>query len=198
MYPLTLPFVVGCEGGGVVREVGDEVTEVKVGDRVVYLQEGPEGSYAEYTPIEYARLMPVPDEVALDAATATAVQGLTSHYLVNDSYNVRKGDWCVIHAAAGGTGQILVQMAKAKGARVIGTCSSEAKADIARQKGCDFVLVVKDDEWPDLPEMVKNIIRENAAEPIVPSNYGPLNGNDGAHVVFDGVGKNSDYGPLVK
>ncbi|KAL9180444.1 hypothetical protein ACHAXT_008414 [Thalassiosira profunda] len=183
--------------GGVVREVGDEVTEVKVGDRVVYLQEGPEGSYAEYTPIEHARLMPVPDEVAMDAATAAAVQGLTAHYLVNDSYNVRKGDWCVIHSAAGGTGQILVQMAaKAKGAWVIGTCSSESKADIARQKGCDFVLVVKDDEWPSLPELVKDIIRKNAKGPIVPSNYGPLNINDGVHVVFDGVGKNSALASL--
>jgi len=143
LYPLPLPFIVGCEGGGIVREVGSDMTEVKPGDRVVYLQDGTQGSYAEYTNVEFTRLMPVPDDVELDVATATAVQGLTAHYLVNDSYNIQKGDWCVIHAAAGGTGQILVQMAKGKGARVIGTCSNKHKADIAKNKGCDFVIVTK-------------------------------------------------------
>lgn len=199
LYPLPLPFVVGCEGGGIVKEVGSDVVEVKPGDRVVYLQEGAQGSYAEYTNVEYTRLMPVPKDVDLDVATAAAVQGLTAHYLVNDSYNIRKGDWCVIHAAAGGTGQILVQMAKAKGAKVIGTCSNEHKAKIAKKRGCDFVILTKskgddsmeDDVWPSLPAMVKDIIRKNTDEPILPSNYGTLNINDGAHVVFDSVGKAS-------
>jgi NADPH2:quinone reductase len=211
LYPLKLPFIVGCEGGGIVREVGSDVVEVKPGDRVVYLQEGPEGSYAEYTNVEYTRLMPVPDDISLDIATAAAVQGLTAHYLVNDTYSVQPGDWVVIHAAAGGTGQILVQMAKAKGATVIGTCSNEQKAEIAKKKGCDFIIVTKsgkkkgdgtsnfeeDDVWPNVPEMVKEIIRANAKEPILPSNYGSININDGAHVVYDSVGKASAMASLA-
>jgi NADPH2:quinone reductase len=207
LYPLPLPFIVGCEGGGIVKEVGNDVTVIKPGDRVVYLQDGIQGSYAEYTNVEFTRLMPVPDDVELDVATAAAVQGLTAHYLVNDSYNIQKGDWCVIHAAAGGTGQILVQMAKGKGARVIGTCSNKHKADIAKNKGCDFVIVTKskndkdesteeDDVWPKLADMVRDIIRENSDEPILPSNYGAININDGAHVVFDSVGKNSALASL--
>jgi len=125
---------------------------------------------------------------------------------VNDSYNIQENDWCVIHAAAGGTGQILVQMAKSKGARVIGTCSSEHKAEIAKTKGCDFVIVTKsdkgedesteDDVWPNLAGIVKGIIRENNDEPILSSNYGAININDGAHVVFDSVGKNSALASL--
>lgn len=206
LYPLPLPFIVGCEGGGIVREVGSDVTEIKPGDRVVYLQDGTQGSYAEYTNVEFTRLMPVPDDVELDVATAAAVQGLTAHYLVNDSYNIQKGDWVVIHAAAGGTGQILVQMAKGKGAKVIGTCSNKHKADIAKSKGCDFVIVTKsrndgdestdDDVWPQLADMVRDIIRENSDKPILPSNYGAININDGAHVVFDSVGKNSALASL--
>lgn len=124
------------------------------------------------------------------------------------------------NTAAGGTGQILVQMAKAKGATVIGTCSSEQKAEIARRRGCDFVILTKsgkeksdisngggsmnsleedaeDNVWPHLPELVKEIIRTNANEPILPSNYGPININDGAHVVYDSVGKASAMASLA-
>ena len=106
LYPMTkIPFTVGCEGGGIVKEVGSDVVDVKQGDRVVYLQEGPEGTYAEFTPVEYKRLAPVPDDISLEEGTAVSVQGLTAHYLVNDSYNIQVGDWVVIHACAGGTGQ---------------------------------------------------------------------------------------------
>jgi NADPH2:quinone reductase len=192
LYPLRMPFVVGCEGGGVVVKIGAGVEQVKVGDRVVYLQEGEQGSYAEYTNVEHTRLMPVPDHIDLDVATAAAVQGLTAHYLVHDSFALKKGDWCVIHAAAGGTGQILVQMAKAKGAHVIGTCSSKEKAAVADAKGCDHVILTKDDNgddvWGSVATRIKQIISENSDEPIVASNYGPLNINDGAHCVYDGVG----------
>ena len=204
LYPLPLPFTVGCEGGGVVSQVGNDVKDVKVGDRVVYLQEGEFGSYAEYTPVEYTRLMPVPNHISLDIATATAVQGLTAHYLINDSYCVKKGDWVVIHAAAGGTGQILVQMAKEKGAHVIGTCSTTEKADIARRKGCDHAIITKgsdkDEEiWDRIPDKVRDIIRQHAKdnnEPILSSNYGPISINDGAHVVYDSVGKASAMASL--
>lgn len=203
LYPLQLPFVVGCEGGGVVKRIGSEVRHVKEGDRVVYLQEGENGSYAQYTNVEHTRLMPVPDEVNLDIATAAAVQGLTAHYLVNDSYNVQKGDWCLVHAAAGGTGQLIVQMAKNKGANVIGTCSTAEKAKIAKARGCDFVILTKsnelnedDDVWPSLAEHVKQIVTENTNEPIVKANYGSYNLNDGAHCVFDGVGKHSAHASL--
>jgi NADPH:quinone reductase len=203
LYPLQLPFVVGCEGGGVVKRVGSHVTHVKEGDRVVYLQEGENGSYAQYTNVEHTRLMPVPDDVDLDMATAAAVQGLTAHYLVNDSYAVQDGDWCLVHAAAGGTGQIIVQMAKNKGARVIGTCSTAEKAEIAKARGCDFVILTKSDElqadddvWPALADKVKKIVTENTDGPILAANYGPLNLNDGVHCVFDGVGKLSAIASL--
>ena len=204
LYPLPLPFTVGCEGGGVVSQVGSNVRGVKVGDRVVYLQEGEFGSYAEYTPVEYTRLMPVPKHISLDIATATAVQGLTAHYLINDSYCVKKGDWVLIHAAAGGTGQILVQMAKEKGALVIGTCSTTEKATLAKKCGCDHVIITKDinnkDEiWDQIPAKVRDIIRQRAKnndEPILSSNYGPIAINDGAHVVYDSVGKASAMSSL--
>ncbi len=203
LYPLQLPFVVGCEGGGVVKRVGSHVAHVKEGDRVVYLQEGENGSYAQYTNVEHTRLMPVPDDVDLDMATAAAVQGLTAHYLVNDSYAVQDGDWCLVHAAAGGTGQIIVQMAKNKGARVIGTCSTAEKAEIAKARGCDFVILTKSDElqadddvWPALADKVKKIVTENTDGPILAANYGPLNLNDGVHCVFDGVGKLSAIASL--
>ena len=203
LYPLQLPFVVGCEGGGVVKRVGSHVTHVKEGDRVVYLQEGENGSYAQYTNVEHTRLMPVPDDVDLDMATAAAVQGLTAHYLVNDSYAVQDGDWCLVHATAGGTGQIIVQMAKNKGARVIGTCSTAEKAEIAKARGCDFVILTKSDElqadddvWPALADKVKKIVTENTDGPILAANYGPLNLNDGVHCVFDGVGKLSAIASL--
>jgi len=199
LYPLPLPFTVGCEGGGVVSQVGSNVKDVKVGDKVVYLQEGEFGSYAEYTPVEYTRLMPVPKHISLDIATATAVQGLTAHYLIHDSYCIKQGDWVVVHAAAGGTGQILVQMAKEKGAHVIGTCSTNEKATIARRKGCDHVVITKDvnnedESWDRIPDKVRDIIRQYAKEndeSILSSNYGPISINDGAHVVYDGVGKAS-------
>ena len=204
LYPLPLPFTVGCEGGGIVNQVGSDVKDVKVGDRVVYLQEGPNGSYA----LEYTRLMPVPLSISLDVATATAVQGLTAHYLINDSYNVKRDDWVIIHAAAGGTGQLLVQMAKAKGAFVIGTCSTKEKADIATRRGCDYVIITKssDDEnndndeiWDQIPEMVQEIIQQHLKDTndsIIPSNYGNININDGAHVAYDSVGKSSAMASL--
>lgn len=196
LYPLKLPFVVGCEGGGVVTRVGSGVDGVKEGDRVVYLQEGEHGSYAQYTNVEHTRLMPVPDDVDLDLATAAAVQGLTAHYLVNDSYQVRRGDWCLVHAAAGGTGQLIVQMAKHRGANVIGTCSTRKKADIAKARGCDFVILTKsdddkddDDVWPTLAARVKRIVAERADGPLRKANYGSLPLNEGVHCAFDGVGK---------
>jgi len=203
LYPLKLPFVVGCEGGGVVKRVGRQVKHVKEGDRVVYLQEGENGSYAQFTNVKYTRLIPVPDDVDLDLATAAAVQGLTAHYLVNDSYDVQAGDWCLVHAAAGGTGQIIVQMAKNKGAIVIGTCSTAEKAKIAKIRGCDFVILTKSDElkddddvWPTLADKVKQIVTENTDGPILAANYGPFNLNDGVHCVFDGVGKLSVHASL--
>ena len=152
--------------------------------------------------------MPVPSSISLDVATATAVQGLTAHYLINDSYDVKRDDWVIIHAAAGGTGQILVQLAKAKGAFVIGTCSTKEKANIATRRGCDYVIITKssDDEnndndeiWDQIPEMVREIIRQHLKDTndsIIPSNYGNININDGAHVAFDSVGKSSAMASL--
>ena len=203
LYPInSSPFVVGCEGGGIVKDLGNQVKNVNIGDRVCYLQEGENGSYAEFTNVEHTRLMPVPDDIDLDIATAAAVQGLTAHYLTNDSYKLKQGDWCVIHAAAGGTGQILVQMAKAKGARIIGTCSTKEKAAIAKANGCDYVILTKkdndneDDMWGNVATQIKQIISKNNHEIIVASNYGSININDGAHCVYDGVGKASAMSSL--
>jgi len=197
LYPLSLPFVVGCEGGGVVTEVGSDVSDVSIGDRVVYLQEGENGSYSEYSNVEASRCIPVPDDIDLDVATATAVQGLTAHYLVNDSYNISPGDWVLIHAAAGGTGQILVQMAKNKGANVIGVCGSEEKRDVALSRGCDHVIVTANVDFSEIPNVVRRIITEDSASPtIIPSNYGPINTNDGVHCVFDSIGKASAISSL--
>ncbi len=138
-YPGALPFTPGVEAAGRVESLGSDVTEVKVGDRVVYSPVL--GAYAEYAAVKAASLVPAPDSIDDRQAVAATVQGMTAHYLVFDTYPVQKGDTVLVHAAAGGVGLLLTQVAKRQGARVIATVSTEAKAQLAREAGADEVIL---------------------------------------------------------
>jgi NADPH:quinone reductase len=167
LYPKPLPFTPGVEGAGVVDAVGPDVTDVAVGDRVAWALHP--GSYAEAAVVPAGRLVRVPDGLPLEAAAALMVQGMTAHYLVESAYPLGPGDVALVHAAAGGVGLLLVQLAKAAGATVIGTCSSEEKAARVRSAGADHVI--RYTETPFLPEVER------------------LTDGAGATVVYDSVGR---------
>ena len=137
-YPVPLPFVIGQEGAGVVSAVGAEVKSVKPGDRVAW--SGVMGSYAEYVAIPADRLVKVPQGVSDREAAAVMLQGMTAHYLAFTIFPLKRGDTALVHAAAGGVGLLLVQMAHNMGARVIGTVSTEEKANLAREAGADDII----------------------------------------------------------
>jgi NADPH2:quinone reductase len=139
LYPQQLPFTPGVEGAGVVEAVGAGVTELTPGDRVAY--GGPIGSYAEVRLIEADRLVKLPSAISSEQAAAMMLQGMTAHMLLRRVYPVKRGDTILIHAAAGGVGLIVCQWAKALGATVIGTVSSDNKAELARAHGCDHPIV---------------------------------------------------------
>jgi NADPH:quinone reductase len=168
-YPASLPFVDGQEASGVVSEVGSEVKSVKPGDRVAYC--GPLGSYAEYAAVPDDRLVSIPDGVSEQQAAAAMLQGMTSHYLVHSTYPLKKGETALIHAAAGGVGLLLVQMARNIGARVIGTAGSEEKAKLAREAGADDVILYSQQDFE--------------------AETKRLTDGKGVHVVYDGVGKST-------
>jgi NADPH2:quinone reductase len=138
LYKADLPITLGMEAAGVVEAVGPEVTEVRPGDRVGYAMT--RGSYAEYAVVPAWQLVKVPDGIGLNSAAAAMLQGMTAHYLTHSTFQLKSGDTCLVHAAAGGAGRLIVQMAKMLGARVFGTTSTEAKADLARQAGIDEVI----------------------------------------------------------
>lgn len=138
-YKAPLPFVDGQEAAGVVTEVGADVKTVKPGDRVAYA--GPLGAYAEYAAVPAERLVPVPSGVSDREAGAAMLQGMTAHYLAYDTFPLRHGQTALIHAAAGGVGLLLVQMAHNLGVRVIGTVSTDKKAQLARQAGADEIIL---------------------------------------------------------
>lgn len=138
-YKVALPFVAGQEGAGVVTDVGAEVKAVKVGDRVAWT--GIQGSYAEYIAAPADRLVLVPAGLSDQQAAATMLQGITAHYLIYSTFAVKKHDTVLVHAAAGGVGLLLVQLAHNLGARVIGTVSTEEKAKLARAAGADEVIL---------------------------------------------------------
>ena len=138
-YPASLPLTLGQEGAGVVSAIGSDVSNFKVGDRVAYT--GVLGSYAEYAAVPADRLVKIPNELDFDHAAAAMLQGMTAHYLSHSTYPVKQGDTVLIHAAAGGVGLLLVQMAKDLGAYVIGTAGSEEKAQLARDAGADEVII---------------------------------------------------------
>jgi NADPH:quinone reductase len=162
-----LPFIPGQEGAGLVTEVGTQAKTVKVGDRVAW--SGVLGSYAEYVVAPEEHLVPVPATLTDQQAAAAMMHGLTAHYLVNDAHKLKAGETALVHAAAGGVGLLLVQMARAIGARVIGTASSEEKARLAREAGADEVIVFT---RQDFEAEVKR-----------------LTDGKGVDVVYDGVGK---------
>jgi NADPH2:quinone reductase len=162
-----LPFIPGQEGAGVVEAVGAQAKTVKPGDRVAW--SGTLGSYAEYVVGEEQHLVPVPSSITDDQAVAAMMHGLTAHYLVNDAHKLKAGETALVHAAAGGVGLLLVQLAHAVGARVIGTASSEEKAHLAREAGADEVIVYTQQNFE--PEVKR------------------LTGGKGVDVVYDGVGK---------
>jgi NADPH2:quinone reductase len=162
-----LPFIPGQEGAGVVTAVGEQAKLVKVGDHVAW--SGVLGSYAEFVVSPEELLVPVPAAISDEEAAAAMVHGLTAHYLVNDAHKLKSGETALVHAAAGGVGLLLVQMARAIGARVIGTVSSEEKAQRAREAGADEVIVFTRQDFE--PEVKR------------------LTGGKGVEVVYDGVGK---------
>ena len=139
LYPLNLPLTLGLEGAGIVDAVGAGISDLAEGDRVAWKSVA--GSYAEQVVADVAEVVKIPSDVATKTAAAVMLQGLTSHYLVNSTYPIQEGDTCLVHAAAGGVGLLLVQMAKMRGARVIGTTSTEEKAALARGAGADDIIL---------------------------------------------------------
>jgi len=143
-YKLALPLTLGLEAGGTVTAVGPNVSEVKVGDKVAYT--GVPGAYAQYAAVPAARLVVLPQGISTRQGAAAMLQGLTAHYLACSTYPLKSGDTCLVHAAAGGVGLLLCQIAKMRGARVIGTVSTEDKAKLAREAGAaDVILYTKQD-----------------------------------------------------
>jgi NADPH2:quinone reductase len=169
LYPMPLPLVLGSEGAGVVEAIGPKVKEFKVGDRVAYAQ--PIGAYAEVLIRPVARLVKIPAGIKDETAAAMMLKGMTAWYLCRRTYRVKKGDTIVVHAAAGGVGQILCQWAKHLGATVIGTVGSDEKVALAKKVGCKHVVVMSREK---LSERVKAITK-----------------GKGVPVVYDGVGKDT-------
>lgn len=169
LYPNALPLTLGMEGAGVVEAVGPKVKEFKVGDRVAYAN--PIGSYAEVCLRPVERLVKIPAGVSDRIAAAIMLKGMTAWYLIKRTYKVRKGDTILVHAAAGGVGQILCQWAKHLGATVIGTVGSDEKAVLAKKAGCKHVIVTSREKFVD---RVKEITK-----------------GKGVPVVYDGVGKDT-------
>jgi NADPH:quinone reductase len=139
LYKAPMPVTLGNEGAGTVEAVGPEVTEVKPGDRVAWAMA--RGSYAELAVVPSAMLVKIPDHVDFNTAAAAMLQGMTAHYLTHSTYPLKSGDTCLVHAAAGGAGGLIVQMARMLGARVFGTVSTEEKARIARSHGVDEAII---------------------------------------------------------
>lgn len=164
-YPVRTPFVLGLEGAGTVRAVGEGVTDVEVGDRVAW--KDALGSYADQVVVPVDEAVPVPDGVPDDIATAILLQGLTAHYLASSTYPVQPGDWVVVHAAAGGVGRLLTQIVKIRGGHVLATTSTREKAELAEQAGADETTTYDD-------------FAERARE---------LTAGEGVACVYDGVGK---------
>lgn len=138
LYPMPMPVRIGLEGAGVVEALGAGVTEVRVGDRVAW--QGIPGSYATHHVLPAERLVKLPDGIDARIGAALMLQGMTAHYLARTTYPLKPGDTCLVHAAAGGVGLLLCQMAKRAGARVIGTVSTEEKAALARAAGADEII----------------------------------------------------------
>ena len=166
-YKAALPIILGQEGAGVVNAVGTEVTTVKNGDRVAWC--GLLGSYAEYAAVPADRMVPIPDGVTDQQAAAVMLHGMTAHYLAHDAYTLKRDATALVHAAAGGVGLLLVQMAHHLGVRVIATVSTEEKAKLAREAGADEVILYTKSDFE--------------------AETKSLTGGKGVDVVYDSVGK---------
>jgi NADPH:quinone reductase len=153
LYPLGYPTGLGLEAAGVVEAIGEGVTRFRIGDRIAYAN-GPPGAYAEAHVVAEDRAVHVPADIPLETAAAVMLKGMTAEYLVRRTFHVKPGDVILVHAAAGGVGQILCQWAKSIGATVIGTVGSEAKAELARSLGCDHVILY---DREDIADRVKAI-----------------------------------------
>jgi NADPH:quinone reductase len=145
LYPLPMPFIPGMEGAGTVEAVGPDVTEVSVGDRVAYAMQI--GAYAEFAAVPAWKLVRIPEGVDERSAAALMLQGMTAHYLTTSVYPLKAGETALVHAAAGGAGLLLVQLAKRLGARVIGTVGTPAKAELARNAGADDVIIYTESDF---------------------------------------------------
>jgi len=167
--PPALPFTLGSEASGIVTAVGAGVTEVKVADRVAYAMVL--GAYADYAVVPARRLVKLPDAIDFETAAAVMLQGLTAHYLTHSTYVIKPGDTVLVHAAAGGAGQLITQVAKLRGATVYGTVSSAAKAELARRAGAAATI---DYARQDFAAEIKR-----------------LTGGRGVDVVYDSVGKDT-------
>jgi len=169
LYPLNLPLTLGLEGAGTISEVGSDVTDFAEGDRVAWA--GCPGSYAEYVAAPAEKIVKVPDGVSLDVAAASMLQGMTVHYLTHGTYALEPGDTALVHAAAGGVGLIMVQVAKMLGARVIGTCGTPEKEELARGAGADEVILYTEQDFE--------------------AETRRLTGGQGVDVAYDSVGKST-------
>lgn len=166
LYPLPAPFSLGMEGAGVVEAVADDVTSVKPGDRVAWCMV--RGAYAEFAAVPAEMLAPIPAAMSTETAAAAMLQGMTAHFLTTSTYPLKPGDSALVHAAAGGVGLLLVQLAKRAGAVVYGTVGSQSKAELARQAGADEVILYQE---VDFATEVRR-----------------LTGGRGVDVVYDSVG----------
>jgi NADPH2:quinone reductase len=166
-YKVPIPFVLGQEGAGVVTATGAEARSVKKGDRVAWASVM--GSYAEYAAVPAEKLVPIPAGVSDQQGAAAMLQGMTAHYLVHSSFSLKRGDTALVHAAAGGVGLLLTQMAHHLGARVIATVSTEEKARLAREAGADEVILYTQQDFEEETRR--------------------LTGGRGVDVVYDSVGK---------
>lgn len=174
-YPLPLPSGLGHEAAGVVESLGVGVQPIKAGDRVAYMNAGV-GAYTDARNVAADKLVPLPASVSDEAAATLLFKGMTAQYLLRRTHKVQSGELLLVHSAAGGVGQILTRWAKALGAVVIGTTSSEHKIDIAKSAGCDGVVNTSDPDWP------KKFLK--------------LSGGQKARVVYDAVGKDTFLGSL--
>ncbi|MDP9366108.1 MAG: quinone oxidoreductase [Chloroflexota bacterium] len=174
LYPRQLPAAMGQEGAGTVEAVGPGVVDLRVGERVAWAMQP--GAYAEAATVDAAALVPIPDGVETRTAAAVLLQGMTAHYLSHSTYPLKAGETALVHAAAGGVGQLLTQIAKRQGARVIGTVSTDEKERLAREVGAD------------------EIVRYDRADPAAETRR--LTGGEGVHVVYDSVGRATFAGSL--
>ena len=175
LYPLKLPIGLGLEGAGIITEVGSKVENFKAGEKVAYAAI-PVGSYSTHRNFPAAKLVKIPDGVDLEVAATLMTKGLTTYYLLHQTYKVKSGDTVLFHAAAGGVGQIFGQWAKSLGCRVIGTVGSEEKIEVAKKCGYDHIINYSKDNFP--------------------TKVNELTDGKGVPVVYDGVGKDTLEGSL--